>query len=144
MDTIIIRIEESTNEEGFMYDIFDSEEAMTNCEDSLDGGLCTGSITDALSMATSQAQDLIRQKTEPNKKELVMFIGNYFDGTEDNWLVFLAPIDCDREAEFKHAFSCDSGEPMGEEIVIGEIYDITTAYDYRAKDSGSYDIKLIK
>jgi len=42
-------------EEGYMYDIFASKQARDECEDSLDGGQCTSTLSNAIEMALSQA-----------------------------------------------------------------------------------------
>lgn len=76
-----------------------------------------------------------------------MFIANYYNGDEDDWFIFVAPENCDRLKEFKHAYKCENcqdGEEIPDYVQIGEIYDITTAFDYRAEDSGEYNINLIK
>lgn len=70
MDKLIIKIEESSNEPGYFYDIYDNEEVMENCKDSLDGGICTGSMLDALGMAVSQARYLLLQGTCDNTDHL--------------------------------------------------------------------------
>ena len=45
---------------GWMFDVYkDAEDAEALPEDSDDGGLCTGSLKDAVEMATEQALDLI-------------------------------------------------------------------------------------
>ncbi len=49
---------------GFMYDIYKNKDLAAIAESpshSDDGGLCTTSITNALGMAVSQAQDLIKK-----------------------------------------------------------------------------------
>ena len=59
---LIIKIEEALNEDGgYMIDIYDNEEAMANCEDSLDGGQCTSEdINDALGMAHAITENYIK------------------------------------------------------------------------------------
>lgn len=57
--TIVVR----RTGEGYYYDIYD-EEAVATIEDvdSLDGGLCTTSMVNALGMALEQAQALVRRE----------------------------------------------------------------------------------
>ena len=50
-DPLYISIEWSEMNEGYMYEIYGSEKAMTDGEDSLCGGLCTGTRLDAFEMA---------------------------------------------------------------------------------------------
>ena len=57
-DTLKIVIFESSNEPGYIYDIYNSEDEEA---ESLDGGICTGSMKDALDMATDQTKDLINK-----------------------------------------------------------------------------------
>ena len=52
---MIIKIEPHS-EGGFSYDIYDNE----TDNDSLDGGICTGTIFNALEMAKDQADRLLR------------------------------------------------------------------------------------
>lgn len=62
MHTLTITIQESTQEEGYIYDIYTcTPEDIEAGADSEDGGLCTGTIEDALTMATQQAQALLLQ-----------------------------------------------------------------------------------
>ena len=61
MPSLTITITDASGEEGYMYDIYNCEAEDINDEiDSLDGGCCTGSLEDALEMATSQAKEIIR------------------------------------------------------------------------------------
>lgn len=78
------------------------------------------------------------------KNKKIMYIANYFNGDDDDWFIFVAPEECDRETEFRYAYECESGKPIPDYMTIGEIYDITTAYDYRAKTGGEYKINLIE
>lgn len=55
---LVIEIWASDNDEGYMYEIYSDRLAQENCE-SLDGGLCTGDLEDALEMAYEQAGALI-------------------------------------------------------------------------------------
>lgn len=63
MDALTIVIRESS-EGGYLFDIYPAE---PDCpmENSADGGLCTTTLANALSMATSQAADLIA-RTAPD------------------------------------------------------------------------------
>lgn len=61
MEKIILTIEWSETNNGYMYEIYPNEEAQEN-GDSLDGGLCTGSMIGALGMATDQAGHLLEAK----------------------------------------------------------------------------------
>lgn len=74
-----------------------------------------------------------------------MFVAVYTndDGTPD-FFIFLAPIDCDRVKEFRFAFKQEQRANYPNEIYPSEIYEITTAYDYRAKTGSNYNIKLFK
>ena len=56
---MIIKIEPHS-EGGFSYDIYDSDRALEQGEDALDGGICTGTIFNALEMAKDQADRLLR------------------------------------------------------------------------------------
>lgn len=60
MKEIVIKIYEAA-EGGYMFDIYDSVEKAENDGDSIDGGLCTSTIGNALEMAASQAKDLIER-----------------------------------------------------------------------------------
>ncbi len=51
---IIIEIFRSDNEDGFIYNLYEDSQKQEACEE-YDGGLCTGSLADALEMATGQA-----------------------------------------------------------------------------------------
>lgn len=50
-------------DEGYQYDIYDVSPDMVSdfSTDSLDGGLCTTTLANALDMARDQAKDLIRR-----------------------------------------------------------------------------------
>lgn len=56
MEELTIKIHKG--EEGWYFDIYDVEE--TEEVDSLDGGLCTGTLEDALGMAYEQAKELLK------------------------------------------------------------------------------------
>ena len=43
------------SDEGYMYDIYASKTAYDNDEESLDGGQCTSTLSNAIEMALSQA-----------------------------------------------------------------------------------------
>lgn len=55
MDEIIIKVWAS--EGGYMYSIYDGDDAYMECED-VDGGLCTTTMENALGMAVEQAKAL--------------------------------------------------------------------------------------
>lgn len=59
---ITITIYESESEDGYMYDIYntDLQGAVDTDDGSIDGGLCTGSMADAVGMATAQALELLK------------------------------------------------------------------------------------
>lgn len=60
MKNITITISYSEGEEGYMYDIYTcTPEQIADGADSEDGGCCTGSLADALEMATEQAKAII-------------------------------------------------------------------------------------
>lgn len=44
-------IDEAIDGEGYMYDVYESKAAYEADEDSVDGGQCTGSLSDAIGMA---------------------------------------------------------------------------------------------
>jgi len=44
-------IEPASDDEGYMYDVYESQEAYENEEESIDGGQCTGTLSDAIGMA---------------------------------------------------------------------------------------------
>lgn len=46
---------ESSNEQGYVIDIFDNEEDLVENDDPLDGGFCTGSLEAAIQMAADMA-----------------------------------------------------------------------------------------
>jgi len=60
MEAITIRIYASDSEGGYMYDIYNEDQVFTDA-DSVDGGLCTTTMLNALGMAVSQAEDLIKR-----------------------------------------------------------------------------------
>lgn len=64
--TIHIRPALDQDEEGYMYDIYDTNpgEADDGLIDSIDGGMCTGSLKDAIGMAMEQALDLVKDSNE--------------------------------------------------------------------------------
>lgn len=65
MDDLIIVISKSSNEEGYLYDIYDcGAEEVNDGRDSLDGGHCTTTLENAIDMACSQAKDLINREKE--------------------------------------------------------------------------------
>ena len=47
---------------GYIYDIYDCEADAIDRHDSIDGGLCTTTIENALEMAFDQARDLLNKK----------------------------------------------------------------------------------
>lgn len=61
MNALTIVIRASDNEEGYLYDVYKSE---PNCAlaDNADGGLCTTTMLNALGMAVSQAEELIKRE----------------------------------------------------------------------------------
>ena len=58
MQEIIIHVFASSNGDGYMYDIYDDENKMEG-GDSIDGGLCTSTMENALDMAVDQAKALL-------------------------------------------------------------------------------------
>lgn len=60
MDALTIVIRSSDDSEGYLFDIYKGE---PDCpmEDSADGGLCTTTMLNALGMAVSQAETLIKR-----------------------------------------------------------------------------------
>lgn len=65
MDTLIIKIE-TASEGGYMYDIYESEQGFMDGI-SIDGGLCTTTMANALGMAKAQAIIIIDQR-KPEEK----------------------------------------------------------------------------
>jgi hypothetical protein len=57
LNALVIRIFEASDG-GYIYDIFDTED---DDAESIDGGLCTTTLLNALHMAHNQAQDLIER-----------------------------------------------------------------------------------
>lgn len=63
INTLTIQIYYSETNEGYMYDIYECEASeVEEIEDSIDGGLCTGTIKDALGMATEMAEEIIKRR----------------------------------------------------------------------------------
>lgn len=60
---MLIKIEWSETNDGWMYDIYDSESDIEDGE-SIDGGLCTGTRMDAFEMAVQTAELLVPQLLE--------------------------------------------------------------------------------
>lgn len=60
IETMIIRLEKASDGEGYMYDIFMSQEAM-DADNSIDGGQCTTNIDNALDMAVEQAKTFTKK-----------------------------------------------------------------------------------
>jgi len=61
---MIIEIHYSDTNDGYMYDIYENEEALTNGQDSLDGGICTGSSKQAIEMAGDMATKLLETRPD--------------------------------------------------------------------------------
>ncbi len=59
MEEIAITISYSDSNGGYMYDIYKNAQAIEDNDDSIDGGLCTGSMLDAIDMAAGQAKQII-------------------------------------------------------------------------------------
>jgi len=81
------------------------------------------------------------------KTKKTLFIAHYFtseDRDEKDWMIFIAPENCDRVKEFKHVYKCEMGEAFPQYMELDGIYDIPSAFDYRDKGQGEYEIKLIK
>lgn len=68
MEQVIIRVFESSNEQGYVIDIFETEQAMVDDEDPIDGGFCTGSFEAAVQMGADMANTLIERDREANAK----------------------------------------------------------------------------
>ena len=49
-----INIFTSSDRDGYIYDIYESKEDFKEGKDSLDGGICTGTISNAIEMAINQ------------------------------------------------------------------------------------------
>lgn len=61
MDGLTIKVWPSQSENGYMYEIFDSE-APDEDEECMDGGLCEGSFMDALEMASEHAKEILAKR----------------------------------------------------------------------------------
>lgn len=59
MKEIIIRV--SLGDEGYYFDICDSEEGF-EMRETLDGGLCTSTLANSLDMAAEQAKELVQRQ----------------------------------------------------------------------------------
>jgi len=57
---MIININYSEMNEGYMYDVYQSENDLSEGNDSLAGGLCTGTEQNALEMAMDCAKELLQ------------------------------------------------------------------------------------
>ena len=82
IDGIIIRIYKAQDEDGYFYDIYDSE---TWDEDdvSVDGGLCTTTLENAIGMASDQAIELVnRSYKNPEQRLKVLMDKCYPKGEE--------------------------------------------------------------
>lgn len=62
MDEITIHIHADSNGEGYHYDIYRGSPDDAIDADSLDGGLCTTTIENAMDMAMEQARALVSAK----------------------------------------------------------------------------------
>jgi hypothetical protein len=61
MNYITIKIYKAESEDGYFYDIYNTEEVDENTE-SIDGGLCTTTIDNTLEMAYVQTKNLLTNK----------------------------------------------------------------------------------
>jgi|GEM_PF-2404078 len=74
LQTLTITINYSEQNEGYMYDIYDCEPSQmhdgngSELVDSIDGGLCTGTILEALEMAQAQVKDILIAKHNKKNK----------------------------------------------------------------------------
>ena len=59
MKEITIKIYQSSEEDGYFYDIYDTNDVDEDTE-SIDGGFCTTTMENAIDMAQSQAKDLLK------------------------------------------------------------------------------------
>lgn len=60
MQELAIKIFESSNGDGYYYDIFDIVDPSMG-DESIDGGFCTTTMENALGMATQQALEIIKR-----------------------------------------------------------------------------------
>ena len=60
IEGLIIHVQPSVTEKGFMFDVFTSEDQV-DTGNSEDGGLCTGTLGDALEMAADCARDVLKK-----------------------------------------------------------------------------------
>lgn len=80
-------------------------------------------------------------KTKKQDKKPTLFVGNYFDGDSDNYLIFVADKDCDTYKEMKKAYFVEEEKPLDNADIL-DIWPLTEVMDYNIRDS--YDIKLTK
>jgi len=62
MEELSIRIFKASDGEGFFYDIYEDDLTSFPEAESLDGGLCTTTMQNALEMAVEQANKIIRER----------------------------------------------------------------------------------
>jgi len=108
---MIIRIEESSNEEGYVYDLYKDDEAFEE-NNSFDGGLCTGSFDDALEMATSQAMERVKATTEEEIQKLAYWLANK---ATDEWQLMVGDeaMDGDQTEKCSQYFLIQLNKMMG-------------------------------
>lgn len=71
-----IHIFYSESNEGFMYMIYKEDPRLNDDADDYDGGLCTGSLLDAIDMACAQAGiDVTTKAQDPSGTFLVAYAG---------------------------------------------------------------------
>ena len=66
LDELTIHIYPNSNGD-INYEIHETPEDIDNGQDELDGGVCTGTLQEALEMATDQAKELIKKDEKEQK-----------------------------------------------------------------------------
>lgn len=108
---MIIRIEPSDNEPGYMYDIYKNDSTYED-NHSEDGGLCTGSIDDAVEMAMEQAKGCaIEWEKEENDKALNSIAKKLASKVPDMWGE--EPMDGDQTEDLSKLFLKELNKLMG-------------------------------
>lgn len=82
-------------------------------------------------------------KPEPKRAKCpTLYIGNYFDGEDENYLIFVSDANCDREKELKRAFKVEYNRQL-DNSDIRAIFLANEAMDYKTRDSYVISLELI-
>lgn len=71
-----------------------------------------------------------------------LFLGTYWNGDEESFLIFVAEGDCDREDELKYAYRMEYGAELDNADIHG-VSPLREVYSY-CKDEDKYKIELVK